>query len=75
VAPWLSGGWQHNYSNKTRQAGCDKEQSIILLCLCTASKHKTNILLYCLLQKFKGCSFSLFIDIYLEKYARNIEKH
>jgi hypothetical protein len=28
VAPQLSGGWQHNNSTKTRQAGCANEQSI-----------------------------------------------
>ncbi len=28
VVPKLRGGWQHNYSAKTRQAGCANEQSI-----------------------------------------------
>ncbi len=28
VAPWLSSGWQHNYSTKTRQAGQANEQSM-----------------------------------------------
>jgi hypothetical protein len=28
VAPQLSGGWQNNYSNKTRQAGIANQQSI-----------------------------------------------
>ncbi len=31
VAPQLSSGWQHNYSNKTRQAGWANEQSIYYL--------------------------------------------
>jgi hypothetical protein len=29
--PQLSGGWQHNYSTKTRQAGCANEQSMYSL--------------------------------------------
>ncbi len=28
VVPNLRGGWQHNYSAKTKQAGCADEQSI-----------------------------------------------
>jgi hypothetical protein len=28
VAPQISGGWQHNYSTKARQAGHAKEQSV-----------------------------------------------
>ncbi len=28
VVPQVSGGWQHNYSTKTRQAGYANEQSI-----------------------------------------------
>jgi hypothetical protein len=31
VAPQLSGGWRHNYSTKTRQAGCANEQSMYSL--------------------------------------------
>jgi hypothetical protein len=31
VAPQLSGGWQHNYSTKTSQAGCANEQSMYYL--------------------------------------------
>ncbi len=31
VAPQLGGGRQHNYSNKTRQAGCANEQSMYSL--------------------------------------------
>jgi hypothetical protein len=31
VAPLLIGGWQHNYSTKTRQAGRANEQSILLI--------------------------------------------
>jgi hypothetical protein len=31
VAPHLSGGWQHNYSTKARQAGCACEQPIYSL--------------------------------------------
>jgi hypothetical protein len=31
VAPQLGGGQQHNYSNKTRQAGCANEQSMYSL--------------------------------------------
>jgi hypothetical protein len=31
VAPHLSGGWQHNYSTKTRQAGRANEQPIYSL--------------------------------------------
>jgi hypothetical protein len=33
VASQLSGGWRHNYSTKTRQAGHANEQSIYLRCL------------------------------------------
>jgi hypothetical protein len=38
VAPQLSGGWQHNYSTKTRQAGHAYKQYIyylmfVVLCL------------------------------------------
>jgi hypothetical protein len=29
--PQLSGGWQHNCSTKTRQAGCANEQSMYSL--------------------------------------------
>jgi hypothetical protein len=28
IVPQLSGGWQHNYSTKTREAGCANEQSM-----------------------------------------------
>jgi len=31
VAPQLSGGWQHNYSTKTREASHANEQSFYLL--------------------------------------------
>jgi hypothetical protein len=31
VAPQLSSGWQHNYSNKTRQVGWANEQSMYYL--------------------------------------------
>ncbi len=31
VVPQLSGGWQHNYSTKTRQAGHANEQSLYSL--------------------------------------------
>jgi hypothetical protein len=31
VTPQLSGGWQHNYATKTRQAGFANEQSIYSL--------------------------------------------
>ncbi len=31
VAPQLSGGWRHNYSTKTRPAGCTNEQSMYSL--------------------------------------------
>jgi hypothetical protein len=31
MAPQLSGGWQHNYSTKTRQVGRANEQSIFSL--------------------------------------------
>jgi hypothetical protein len=31
VVPQLSSGWQHNYSTKTRQAGCTNEQSMYSL--------------------------------------------
>jgi len=31
VVPQLSGGWQHNYSTKTRWAGCANEQYIYYL--------------------------------------------
>jgi hypothetical protein len=31
VVPQLSGGWQHNYSSRTRQAGCTNEQSMYYL--------------------------------------------
>jgi hypothetical protein len=30
VAPQQSGGWQHNYSTKTRQAGHTNEQAVII---------------------------------------------
>jgi hypothetical protein len=33
VAPQLSGCWGHNYSTRTRHAGCINEQSMFLLCL------------------------------------------
>jgi hypothetical protein len=29
VVPQLSGGWQHNYSNKTRQPGHTNEQCML----------------------------------------------
>jgi hypothetical protein len=41
VAPKLSGGWQHNYSPKTSQAGHVDERSI-LLCLVTWSFNELN---------------------------------
>jgi len=28
VVPQISGVWQHNYSTKTKQAGCGTEQSV-----------------------------------------------
>ncbi len=31
VTPQQSSGWQHNYSTKTRQAGCTDEQSMYSL--------------------------------------------
>jgi hypothetical protein len=31
VVPWLSGGWRHNYSTKTRQTGHANEQSMYCL--------------------------------------------
>jgi hypothetical protein len=31
VTPQISVGWQHNYSTKTRQAGCTNEQSMYYL--------------------------------------------
>ncbi len=31
VVPQLSGGWQHNYSTQTREAGCANEQSMYSL--------------------------------------------
>jgi hypothetical protein len=31
VVPWLSIGWRHNYSTKTRQAGQASEQSLYSL--------------------------------------------
>jgi hypothetical protein len=31
VVPELSSGWQHNYSTKTRQAGCADEQFMYYL--------------------------------------------
>ncbi len=30
MATQVSGGWQHNYSTKTRQAGCTNEQAVII---------------------------------------------
>jgi len=33
VVPQLIGGWQHNYSTKTRQVGHANEQDIYLCCL------------------------------------------
>jgi hypothetical protein len=43
VMPQLSGGWQHNYSTKTRQAAMSKSSLSILLCLWVAiNYHAVN---------------------------------
>jgi hypothetical protein len=34
MVPQLCSGWQHNYSTKTRQAGCTNEQPMYSLMLC-----------------------------------------
>jgi hypothetical protein len=39
VAPQLGGGQRHNYSTKTRQAGCANEQSMYsLMCMVKINK-------------------------------------
>jgi hypothetical protein len=42
VAQQLSSGWQHNYSTKTRSAGCAKEESLhsfMPMVIAKAKKH------------------------------------
>jgi len=44
VAPQLSGGWQHDYSNKTRLAGHTNKQSMYyLMSMINALNLKQNI--------------------------------